>query len=127
MCFVCSCKKGELASSLSHPTLWTWHLPRSEFKNCLAIPLPNFVICILHAWQRIVEKQVTLTLKNMPDACTILDGFFSTLSKKSLREDHSFSEKKIKDIGFIGPFNLSLITKCMFLLQSSFLQASQTK
>lgn len=88
ICFVCSCQRHSVKSSLLFPLSGFWHqgmivIPlshetgRSSFSNCLKIPTGHFVICVLHAWQRIIEKQLALTLKDNELAYEIVSSFFS--------------------------------------------------
>jgi hypothetical protein len=111
VCFCCSCKRAEVKDSLKHPQLWIWHELQKEFDNCLDIPTYNFVICILHAWQRIVEKQLTQTLKERIEAYEILAEFFKTLNKGTLQKTYRFPTK---DMEFCGPFTLNVDMKCTF-------------
>jgi len=84
ICFVCSCQKHELVYSLKFPLLWFWHESRLELPHCLNIPTSSFVICILHCFQRIVEKQMAETLKNNMNAYALLSDFFSKINKTKL-------------------------------------------
>jgi hypothetical protein len=105
VCFLCECQKHQLVYSITDPFLWFWHY--FPIYSTLGIPNDQFVLCILHAFQRIVEKQLMQTLKDNSEAYKILQDFFAQLNKTKLKQDYNIREK----LEFYGPFHLRLEVK----------------
>lgn len=83
MCFMCYCCRHQVPFSLSHPELWLWHPVERPFENYFGFLY--FVLCLLHANERILEKLLTLLTYGNDDAYNWL-VIFSNLFKLLFRD-----------------------------------------
>lgn len=109
LCFVCGCETNDLLSSLYLPKLWLWHtFEQPQLPSHLRIPTNQWSMCILHAFQRITEKQLTKTMKGNLEAYHHLGNFFKSINANLLRNEYKFDTTGLE---FIGSFDLEIILR----------------
>jgi hypothetical protein len=84
ICLFCNCSAHQIRFSLSDPWNPIWQSGRLHFKNSFGFRSEDLVICIMHAFERLVESTLERTVKDNIEARKWTVLWFSKLKRKDL-------------------------------------------
>ncbi len=91
VCPYCNCCANQIMYSLIDPWNPIWHNGRIHFKNLFNFDVQNVCICIMHAFERLVEAILERSTKGYIEARLFAIQFYKALKKGHLKnEDKKF-------------------------------------